>query len=183
MSQHDMTCKLATMVPCLTCNQKRCASGGGRPKQMPSNHERSRAELHTSGPPLLRVSSGSVARPCEGAPSSFIDDFCLRFVIFFAERGRLGRASAAGELGPASELRVAVNALVTRALGSRCAAEGSVLLFFCLLLLRGRLALVLGSSLDCSARSWERLRALRVSGIVDGSVCHYTDAYIPELDL
>ena len=71
-----------------------------------------------------------------------MDGFSLRFVDFFAERGRLGPASAAAELGPASEPKLAATALVTRAVGSRCAADGPAVAFLCLLLLLGRLALL-----------------------------------------
>lgn len=112
-----------------------------------------------------------------------MDGLSLPFVVFFEERGRLGPASAAAELGPASEPNVAAPAFLTRAVGSRCACEGSAVAFFCFLLLRGRLALLLGSSLF-GTRSCDRLRALRVSGILrDGSVCHYTTACITALEL
>lgn len=111
-----------------------------------------------------------------------MDGFSLRLADFFAERGRLGPASAAAELGPASEPKLAATALVTRAVGSRGAGEGSAGAFFCLLLLRGRLALLLSSSLDCFSRSCDRLRALRVSGIVDGNVCHHKTPRTTALD-
>ena len=134
---------------------------------------------HTSEAPRLRVVSCSVAC-CEGTPSPFMTDFAalsLRLLDTGEECGRLGTVSCATELGPASATNAAA-ALVTRAVSSCCAGDRSPNFALLLPALLGRLSL-LSCSLICKDRSLDRLRERRVSGIMDGNGCHYTQVCIP----